>query len=787
MPSSLFIRTLCETQIKMDTMKFKNILLTLLAIGAIFGCNKIQPIEEQPIEDQPVDEQPIPNYTVSFLGYVESDDAPEPATASKVVVATNSKGKLQNFWENGDKVDVYSSGTVASGEESTNKKFTFSTTLNAPNASALFYYPSDDFVNGDKYIAIYPSSGDHTVNFTAKAIEAGVDERLSYHMDRMQVPQTQTLVPGSFDRNIIASVAYSENLSSMTFKNTVALVKFRVSESNITSGSIRSDNAPISGTFKATVVTEAKNVPKLITYKRETYSEVKFSLENNAPLEPGVDYYVALSPQDSPNGFSIYLNNTLVKRYDVLELKRSYIYNLGTLSIPNPNFKHLSFDFSTNTNFVGDWPTASTTVTEPRLDEFIYRLNGLDYGFLLTDCTDATTTYVFWNTNGYIQLSTPGRYLGLPVIPGYKLIKVTCLHATSANTNGNGRGMGVVSNITKNKDVAPNYVAGGEVQYTKLTGDYLVYNLEGTQAGTRYYLYLAERGIGLSNISLVYAKDDAPQVTTATVRLGCYNVTVYKSGTYPDGQTWDQRKSRIIQSIKDCNFDVFGVNECSAQHKTYFDSNLTDYAGLYFNPYSSDGAAGGNTQYVGILYKKSDFSVVKNTTNYFWQAATLDATVSKPSSPNDDPYYRGGLCVVLQHKASGKNFFFMVTHGAKLSESRVAFAPVFEMVEKKYNTNGYPSFFVGDLNARPYSPVIETYRQYWKDAYLKVDPDYITGPFATYCDFDVNLDLMTDKRRIDYILYRGATPLTYVCSDKKYDGYYPSDHLPIYSDMLLAQ
>ena len=109
------------------------------------------------------------------------------------------------------------------------------------------------------------------------------------------------------------------------------------------------------------------------------------------------------------------------------------------------------------------------------------------------------------------------------------------------------------------------------------------------------------------------------------------------------------------------------------------------------------------------------------------------------------------------------------------------------MVEKKYNTNGYPSFFVGDLNARPYSPVIETYRQYWKDAYLKVDPDYITGPFATYCDFDVNLDLMTDKRRIDYILYRGATPLTYVCSDKKYDGYYPSDHLPIYSDMLLAQ
>ena len=57
--------------------------------------------------------------------------------------------------------------------------------------------------------------------------------------------------------------------------------------------------------------------------------------------------------------------------------------------------------------------------------------------------------------------------------------------------------------------------------------------------------------------------------------------------------------------------------------------------------------------------------------------------------------------------------------------------------------------------------------------------------FSTYNDFDTSLDLNKDPRRIDYIYYRDATPLNYVCNDATYEGCYASDHLPVYSDMKI--
>ena len=107
-------------------------------------------------------------------------------------------------------------------------------------------------------------------------------------------------------------------------------------------------------------------------------------------------------------------------------------------------------------------------------------------------------------------------------------------------------------------------------------------------------------------------------------------------------------------------------------------------------------------------------------------------------------------------------------------------------MEKKYNPDGYPSFFVGDMNARPAQNSVATYLTYWKDVYLEVGKDNIKGPFSTYNDFDTSINLNKDPRRIDYIYYRNATPLNYVCNDATYEGCYASDHLPVYSDMRIC-
>ena len=68
---------------------------------------------------------------------------------------------------------------------------------------------------------------------------------------------------------------------------------------------------------------------------------------------------------------------------------------------------------------------------------------------------------------------------------------------------------------------------------------------------------------------------------------------------------------------------------------------------------------------------------------------------------------------------------------------------------------------------------------------MELYPEQVNGPFSTFNGFSLDRDMMTDPRRIDYIYYRGATPLDYVCSDAKYDGYYPSDHCPVYVDVKL--
>ena len=42
---------------------------------------------------------------------------------------------------------------------------------------------------------------------------------------------------------------------------------------------------------------------------------------------------------------------------------------------------------------------------------------------------------------------------------------------------------------------------------------------------------------------------------------------------------------------------------------------------------------------------------------------------------------------------------------------------------------------------------------------------------VSFLSVDLDRDLNVDPKRLDYIYYRNATPLNYVCNSKKYDGY----------------
>lgn len=749
-------------------MKINRILLCTFAAAAISACQTEKLTETAPL---------APDYKVSFVADIES------GVQSKATLATNDAGKVQTFWENGDKVLVYSEGNGASNSV----KYSFETALTSPSTSAVFGYNGDDFTEGEHYMAIYPhTESSRAANFT------------NTRMAQVDIPSSQKLVAGGFDRTAAIMLAYSDNLNSMKFMNAVALVKFKVADAGVTSGSINAKATEIAGRFRGDIVIgeDGTYSTALVKYSSGSTnaptSTLTFSMADGSSLVPGEEYYVAVRPTVLEDGFSISLNGEYIKNYYISEFKRNVIYDLGTLSLPQKEEEGgddssvtLEFDFTTNANFIASgngysaWPIADKW--NPSAGEDIecgYRLNGVDYSFRLADCPNGTNARIYWNSKGYITLGNASRYIGVPVLEGYKLTKAVCYHGTTANTK-NGRGLAVSSNIVAST-ATPDYVSGGDPQITKTSGDVLTFNLDGTVAGTRYYIMCSLSGIGLSKITLVYEKDGAAAVNS--VRIGTYNLR-YINSTDAEENQWEVRKTRVKQSIEDNEFDIFAVQECSAGIKTYLESELASvYSGSYFNPF--DGKTT-KVEYIGILYKKDKYTL--SDWQQFWLADDI-TKIHSVSSPNDmsgeSTFYRGGCCAVLTD-AAGKKIFVVSTHGCLDASKRKEFAPIFAEIDKKYNPNGYPAFLLGDMNARPTDDASVEYRKYWNDVYREVAPDHISGPFATYNGFDLDRDLNADPKRLDYIYYRNATPLNYVCNSRKYDGLYASDHLPVYSDMIL--
>lgn len=430
----------------------------------------------------------IPGPT-SFTAVMEGDD-------TKAVIGLNGSNKPQTFWENGDAINVFSSAVSGS-----TAGFKFATSLSANSTSAEFTYSGDDFPLGEQYFATYPyRSNTRGVNYT--------DLRLA----GLQIPASQTLVPGSFDKNAALSVAYVDGGSNtLFFQNGTALLKFRVSESNIVDGRIEVDKADaISGTFRAVIDASTKNltVEKYTASGVSQNNYVNFSLGGSTALSTGTDYYVAIAPVELTSDLKIYLNGNLVKvinKSSVAALQRNKIYNLGTLTTPStPAEKVLRFDFSGDA--LTGWPTSDKWQTGPGELDCTYPLYGTDYHFFLTDCGNGSQARVAWvKASGGLILFATWRYVGLPAIAGYKLVKVSGTMCLSSKT----RKAAIVKNVVADNTQGTitdlhEFVSGGESAEWSTKGTTYTFNLSGTEGNTMYYFLCTNTSVGVSDLTLTY-------------------------------------------------------------------------------------------------------------------------------------------------------------------------------------------------------------------------------------------------------------------------------------------
>lgn len=474
----------------------QNTLLLFATAFALAAC-VAEPAPENPSEPKV---EFIPGPT-SFSVYAEGEPVPVP----KAVIGQNGNNKPQTFWEDGDAISVYSSKDTDLSAAAGHK---FVTHLSANATSATFELADENPLPAGNYLATYPYRS------AARGVNFSVDP---YRVAAVDVPNSQTLVAGSFDRKANPAVAYmASDGTSMPFKNAAALLKFRVSEPNIVVGRIEVDPADIiSGRFRADVNT-ATYEPVLTTYVNQNYyNYIDFKIDGTTALATGTDYYVAVRPTTLTSDLKIYLNGNLVKTINASQLPsiaRNGIYNLGTLTTPSqPTEKKLVFDFTVTPK--DGWPRTSTEAAG-RTNAAggcpcVYPLYGTNYTFVLADCTGASGSKVYWsNTVTYghrIVFENAERYLGVPAINGYKLVHITAVSAqlNDASSSTSPK-VAVVTQVVANK-ANQTYVTGGELQTWAPGNNHesYEYSLSGTEDNTMYYLFAKIKG-GIASLTLTY-------------------------------------------------------------------------------------------------------------------------------------------------------------------------------------------------------------------------------------------------------------------------------------------
>ena len=267
------------------------------------------------------------------------------------------------------------------------------------------------------------------------------------------------------------------------------------------------------------------------------------------------------------------------------------------------------------------------------------------------------------------------------------------------------------------------------------------------------------------------------------IRVGSYNL--WRSDLGKGEYAWDLRKEKLARAIACIDFDIFGIQEVDTTIQRELPALVEaaggDYEWFVVSPYSVDGK-GSKAQ--GIVYRKSRFEMIVN--HRFWLSPTPD---EMSSGWDEMKFKRGACCAVFRDKVSGMKFFFMMSHMPLGHEANANSAPIILEREKRYNPDGLPSFFVGDLNTREDRPSSQLFRTWWNDAFLALPSGMKTGSAGTFNSHGQNAGKMDTAPRIDFIYYRGKgiEPLHYTCDNRTDGGIFPSDHCPVYVDFRVTE
>ena len=323
---------------------------------------------------------------------------------------------------------------------------------------------------------------------------------------------TQKVLDGTFDQKLNLAAGQWAGEKKLSFRNVGALLSFKLTQER--ADTIRrielksNDGSPLC--FSGPAAVKWVDGAPVVTPGEGTSDVVKI-LPAGETFQTGETYYVWLLPGQHPDGITLTMISptqmTAVKAgTSALTLERNQLVDLGEIGgiewkAKETEKKALHFDFSGTAQ--EGWPTKDKWKEAPGDSVCVYHLGDEDYKFILTDCTDATLARVAWVSPNLIWYAG-ARYLGLPALEGYRLIKVSAV----LNLASKSRKAAITTQIYDSKATPDmmDIVPGGEELEWSTKGETYTYNLEGTEAGKVYYLVCTKTSIGTSVLDLVYEK-----------------------------------------------------------------------------------------------------------------------------------------------------------------------------------------------------------------------------------------------------------------------------------------
>lgn len=258
------------------------------------------------------------------------------------------------------------------------------------------------------------------------------------------------------------------------------------------------------------------------------------------------------------------------------------------------------------------------------------------------------------------------------------------------------------------------------------------------------------------------------------VRVMSYNI---RFDNPEDGiDAWPNREENVSHLIQsEYRPDLIGMQEALLHQIESLEQLLDGYK--WVGTGRSDGFRGG--EFSPVFYNASKFDLLQTRT--FWLSNTPEIPGSKSW---DAAIPRIVTWVKFRDKKTGMEFYQFNTHLDHIGiESRKESV---KLLLKKIGeiAGSMPFLITGDFNVTEESEVYEILRT--TEGIADARYSSATGHSGPTASFNNWTELREAESRIDYIFAsKGVDVLCHRLVDNRYDGRFPSDHLPVVADVLL--